>query len=99
MHARNRLHQSALLRQQALLVDNVVDPQPLPPPPTNREVRAGLLETAKDRWNAELEREVRMVQRVDWRQVWGRMEEGVSSAYRMAFEKGREVVPDPPKRS
>lgn len=61
-------------------------------------MRGGLLEAAKDKWNAELEREVRMLQNVDWSHVWGRMEEGVSAVYRRAFEKGREVVPDPPAK-
>ena len=60
-------------------------------------VKAGLLETAKDRWNAQLESEVKKLQRVDWSGVREQMEEGVSSVYRRMFEKGREVVPDPPK--
>jgi len=54
-------------------------------------------ETAKDRWNAELENNVRKLQSTDWDGVRNRMEEGVSSVWRRAFEKGREVVPDPPK--
>lgn len=60
-------------------------------------MRAGVLETAKDRWNAELESNVRKVQNIDWNGVRERMEESVSAVWRKAFEKGREVVPDPPK--
>ena len=97
LHARNRVYQSALLHQQSLILTNLVEPLPPLPPPTSREVRAGILETAKDRWNAELEREVKALQNVDWNNVRERMEEGVSKVYRRAFEKGREVAPDPPK--
>ena len=74
-----------------------MEPLPALPPPTSREVRGGLLEAAKDKWNAELEREVRMLQNVDWSDVRERMEEGTSRVWRRLFEKGREVVPDPPK--
>ncbi|TKA24714.1 hypothetical protein B0A50_05702 [Salinomyces thailandicus] len=97
IHARNRLHQATLLRQQALILHNVVTPQALAPPPVSREVRAGMWETAKDRWNAELEGNVRKLQSTDWSAVGYRLEESVSSAWRRAFEKGREVAPEPPK--
>jgi MICOS complex subunit MIC12 len=69
-----------------------VEPLPPLPPPTSREVRVGLLETAKDKWNAELENNVRKLYNVDWSGVRERMEEGVSAVYRRAFEKGREGV-------
>jgi MICOS complex subunit MIC12 len=97
LHTRNRVHQAALLHQQSLILTNIVEPIPPLPSPTTREVRVGLLETAKDKWNAELESNVRKLQQVDWSAVRERMEEGVSSVYRRAFEKGREVAPDPPK--
>ncbi|KAF2479914.1 hypothetical protein BDY17DRAFT_302912 [Neohortaea acidophila] len=97
LHARNRVHQAALLHQQSLILTNLVDPQPALPPPASREVRVGIWETAKDKWNARLESEVRRLQHMDWNEVRERMEEGVSSVYRRAFEKGREVIPDPPK--
>lgn len=59
-------------------------------------MKAGLWETAKDRWNAQLESEVRKLQQMDWSEVRERMEEGVSRVYRSAFRRGREVVEDPP---
>ncbi|KAK3691591.1 hypothetical protein LTR37_018546 [Vermiconidia calcicola] len=96
IHTRNRIHQSAVLHQQSLILNNVVEPQPPLPPPTDRQVRVGLLETAKDRWNAELEKDVKKLQEMDWGAVRERMEEGVSVIWRRAFERGREVVPDPP---
>lgn len=66
----------------------------LPPAalPIDREVPAGLLETAKDRWNTELESNVRKLQNMDWDAARERMEEGVSSVWRRAFAKGQEGV-------
>ncbi|KAH9839640.1 Component of the MICOS complex [Teratosphaeria destructans] len=90
LHTRTRATQAALLRQQSLLVTNIVEPRPPPPPPTSREVDAGLLATAKDRWNAQLAYEVRRLQATDWSAVWGRVEEGVSGVWAAAFRKGRE---------
>ena len=92
IHARNRLHQSALLHQQAVLLNGIVEPEPTAPEPINREVRIGLVETAKDRWNAELEKNVRMLQTADWSAARLRMEEKVSEMWRRAFQKGREGV-------
>ena len=97
LHTRNRIQQSLLLHQQSLLLTHIVEPQPPLPPPTTREVRAGLWETVKYRWNAELEGNVKKLQGVNWSAVGEQMEEGVSRVWRRAFEKGREVVPDPPK--
>jgi len=80
-----------------VVLNNVVEPLPPPPPPTSREVRAGVLESARDRWNAELERGLKQVYTTDWDAVRNQMEEGVSRVWRRAFEKTREVAPDPPK--
>ena len=97
IHTRNRVYQSALLHQQSLVLTNIVDPLPPIPPPTNRVVQAGTMEHLKDRWNAELEGNVRKLQQVDWAAVGNQMAEGVSSVYRRAFQKAREVAPEPPK--
>ena len=53
---------------------------------------AGLWERSKDRWNKELEENVKKVQGVDWEDVVGRVEEGISVVWRRAFERGREGV-------
>ncbi|KAK5127300.1 hypothetical protein LTR08_004438 [Meristemomyces frigidus] len=93
IHNHNRLRQATLLRQQHLLLNNVVEPQPLLPPPTTREVRdAGLWARSKGRWNTELEANVKKVQAVDWEGVVGSVEEGVSDLWRRAFKGGREGV-------
>ncbi|KAK5724682.1 hypothetical protein LTR15_004729 [Elasticomyces elasticus] len=93
IHARNRVTQSARLHQQSLLLNQIVDgpPQPLPPS-SPREVQAGLFETVKDRWNAELEGNVKKLQSTDWDGVRNQMEEGVSRVWRRAFQKSREGV-------
>lgn len=92
LHTRNRVHQAALLHQQSLLLTNIVEPRPPLPPPTSREVRTGIWESAKDRWNAELEGGVRKLQRTDWGDVRDRMEEGVGRVWRRAFAGAEEGV-------
>jgi len=92
MHQRNRLYQASLLRQQTLVLDNIVDPRPPAPPPTAREVRAGLTERFKDRWNTELEAGVRRLYAVNWNDIRDSAEEGVSSVWRRLFSQTRETV-------
>ncbi|KAK4901745.1 hypothetical protein LTR27_001517 [Elasticomyces elasticus] len=93
IHARNRVAQSARLHQQSLLLNQIVDGPLQPPPPSApREVQAGLLETVKDRWNSELEGNVKKLQSTDWDGVRNQMEEGVSRVWRRAFQKSREGV-------
>ncbi|KAH7026287.1 uncharacterized protein B0I36DRAFT_352173 [Microdochium trichocladiopsis] len=79
-HQRNREQQAALLRQQTILLRGAIDPQPPVLPPTRTEVaaieRANFVESAKDRWNAEIEGAVRWAQTKDWDEV----REGVETA-------------------
>ncbi|KAI5923156.1 hypothetical protein F4810DRAFT_670585 [Camillea tinctor] len=79
-HQRNREHQAAVLRQQTRLISGIMDPLPPVLPPTRAELaaaeRANLVETAKDRWNSEVESAVRWVQTKDWEEV----REGVETA-------------------
>jgi len=90
LHARNREHQASLLHQQAFILNQLVEPQPPAPPPIPREVQAGVWETAKDRWNKELEDNVRKLYQIDWDRVRENTEEGVSALWRRAFERGRQ---------
>lgn len=92
LHQRNRIYQSSLLRQQSFLIDNTIAPKDLPPPPPSREVQAGLLETAKDKWNAELERNVRKLQTYDWAALWENVENSAGRLFQRAGEKGAEAV-------
>ncbi|WPH00930.1 Hypothetical protein R9X50_00376400 [Acrodontium crateriforme] len=98
LHTRNRLYQSALLTQQSLVLENVVDPLPTPHAPVNRQIRLGAWETAKDRWNQELESNVKKLQNTDWSAVGERVEESISSVWRRAFQGTRDVIPDAPKK-
>ncbi|KAF2491148.1 hypothetical protein BU16DRAFT_493955 [Lophium mytilinum] len=91
LHTRNRLTQSALLRQQTSVLSNILDPQPPAPEPTTRIARAGLIETAKDRWNGELEREVRLVYNTDWRKVREGVEDRLAGLIGKLRAKGEEV--------
>lgn len=77
LHQQNRARQATLLRQQRLVLSNIVDPQPPAPEPRARQVPIGLSEMAKDRWNREVEGAVRWVEEVDWRRVREKMEERV----------------------
>ncbi len=93
IHARNRIAQSAHLHQQSIILNQLVDGPPLPlPAPAPRVVQAGVWETAKDRWNAELEGNVKKLQSTDWNGVRDQIEEVVSRTWRRAFQKGREGV-------
>jgi altered-inheritance-of-mitochondria protein 5 len=61
---------------------SLLEPAPLLPPQSRaelaREERGTLVETAKDRWNEEVENAVRWVQRTDWDEVRERLEGAVS---------------------
>ncbi|KAJ9619640.1 hypothetical protein H2203_008421 [Taxawa tesnikishii (nom. ined.)] len=91
LHQRNRLYQSSLLRQQAQVLTSLSDPHPQPLTPERRAPREGLAERVKDRWNAELELNVRKLQSLDWDRVREDLERGVSGLWARAFRgRGRE---------
>ncbi|KAI5360014.1 Putative MICOS complex subunit Mic12 protein [Septoria linicola] len=92
LHARNRAHQAAHLRQQASLIENIYAPAPPAPPQPDRRIQAGIWETAKDKWNATLEKEVRQVQNVDWQSWTQRAEESVGNLVSRAFDRGKEAA-------
>ncbi|KAF2431893.1 hypothetical protein EJ08DRAFT_678062 [Tothia fuscella] len=91
MHAQKRAHQSALLRQQSLILENIIRPLPAAPPTTAREARVGVVESAKDRWNGEIERLVRRAQSTDWRLVGERLERGVEVLVGKLGDLGGEI--------
>ncbi|KAM0335839.1 hypothetical protein ACHAQA_000889 [Verticillium albo-atrum] len=88
-HQRTREHQSQLLRSQARVLDSFLEPVVPSPPPTRHEIeaarRANLVDTAKDRWNAEVEGAVAYLQRTDWDDVRVGLEDAASRAWRTAF--------------
>jgi altered-inheritance-of-mitochondria protein 5 len=92
LHTRNRVHQADLLRQQARLISNLYAPDPPLPSHPDRRIQAGIWETAKDKWNAALEREVRTVQNVDWTRVSESLEQSVGNLFTRVWERGRDGV-------
>ncbi|TAQ90199.1 hypothetical protein B7494_g1466 [Chlorociboria aeruginascens] len=95
-HERNRQAQALALRSQSRVLQSLIDPTPLPPPPTRaeiaREERSTLVETAKDRWNEEIENAVRWVQRKDWGEVREGMEDAVARLLASGLQKSREGI-------
>ncbi|KAF2185634.1 hypothetical protein K469DRAFT_738933 [Zopfia rhizophila CBS 207.26] len=88
LHTSNRLTQRTLLRQQTSVLTNIVSPQPVAPEPVAREVDAGLVEMAKDRWNREVEGVVRRVHGTDWRRVREQWEDRVGNVISKLREEG-----------
>lgn len=84
-HRQQRLRQSLALRQQSLVLTNVVDPLPPQPPPTAREERISIAETAKDIWNARIERAVSSVENANWSEVWLSAEDKVAAVWAKVF--------------
>ncbi|KAF2759561.1 hypothetical protein EJ05DRAFT_509299 [Pseudovirgaria hyperparasitica] len=78
LHTQTRARQRELLRQQRLVLYNIVDPQPEIELPTRREVQVGVVEQAKDGWNRELEKAVRWAQEKDWALLRQGLEEDVA---------------------
>jgi len=95
-HERNRKAQAEALRSQSRVLNSLLDPTPLPPPQTRaeltREERSTLVETAKDRWNDEVENAVRWVQRTDWNDVREGMEGAVARLLGGGLQKSREGI-------
>lgn len=82
VHRQNRTYQSTLLRQQARLLNNKIDPpEPEYEPPAYRMEQAGLEEQLKDRWNREVENLVRKAQTTDWEAERIKWENRISSAF------------------
>jgi altered-inheritance-of-mitochondria protein 5 len=92
LHAQNRARQSELLSQQSRIIHGIITPQPPAPPKHERHVQAGLLETAKDKWNKELEENVRRLQSYDWTGAFERVEENVGGAIKRAFDGTKDAA-------
>ena len=100
-HERNRQAQAHALRAQSRVLNGLLDPTPLPPLQSRaelaREERSTLVETAKDRWNEEVEHAVRWVQRTDWNEVREGMEGAVARLLGSGLEKSREGIEEAEK--
>lgn len=82
IHSHNRIQQAGLLQQQALILNNIVNPLPPTPPVTSRTLQGGLWDTAKNRWNHELENNVRKLYNTDWAAVRDKIETGAGRLWR-----------------
>lgn len=95
-HERNRQSQALALRSQSRVLQSLIEPNPLPPPQTRaelaREERSSLIETAKDRWNDEIENAVRWVQKTDWEDVREGVEGAVSRLLSGGLQKSRDGI-------
>ncbi|KAK0109063.1 hypothetical protein ONS96_002892 [Cadophora gregata f. sp. sojae] len=100
-HERNRRAQSETLRSHAFMLDRLLHPTPLPSPQSRaefaREERSTLVETAKDRWNAEVENAVRWVQRTDWNDMRESIEGSAARLLGGGLQKSRDVVEEAEK--
>lgn len=88
IHQRNRLHQSLSLRQSSHTLKQVYDPERTYTPPSLRVHTAGVGDTAKDRWNTEVEKAVRRLQTTDWREVGQEVEGAVGRVWERMRKSG-----------
>ena len=97
-HERNRRAQAQALRSQSRVLNSLFEPEALPPPQSRaelaREERSTLVETAKDRWNEEIENAVRLIQKTDWNDVREGIEGAVSRLLGSSLQKSREGIND-----
>ncbi|KAF2461534.1 hypothetical protein BDY21DRAFT_89447 [Lineolata rhizophorae] len=99
LHRNNRVSQALALRQSSQTLNDIVEPPPaLPPPPSARVARPSLVETAKDKWNAEVETLVRKVYDTDWNQVREQAEDNVGAVWRKIKDLGKETKEEGEKR-
>ncbi|RFU29905.1 hypothetical protein B7463_g6423, partial [Scytalidium lignicola] len=81
-HERNRQNQALALRAQSRVLQGLVNPAPLLPPPSRAELarqeQHSLIETAKEGWNKEIENAVRWIQTTDWNEVRDGMEASIA---------------------
>ncbi|KAF9882369.1 hypothetical protein CkaCkLH20_00405 [Colletotrichum karsti] len=84
------------MRSQSHVLDTLLEPQVRIPPPLTRSEQAvkdreNLLETAKDRWNREVENAVRWAQRTDWGEVREGLESSAARLWGGAIDKTAEA--------
>lgn len=84
------------------MLNSIVSPIPEPPPQSRaelaREERTNLIETAKDRWNDEVESAVRWVQHADWEGVRNGMEGAVARLLGGGLQASREGIEEAEKK-
>lgn len=91
-HQRSRQQQGDILRANARVLNSLSlspDAKPVVIPPSREAAaalrRANFVETAKDRWNAEIEGAVRAAQHTDWDEVRESLEARLGRLWARAF--------------
>ncbi|KAH6690532.1 hypothetical protein F5X68DRAFT_259949 [Plectosphaerella plurivora] len=88
-HQRNREQQGQLLRSQNRVLNSLLEPVVVVPPPSRLEREAALhdnlIDNAKERWNAEVSNAVHWIQHTNWTEVREGLENTTSRAWRSAF--------------
>lgn len=101
-HERNRTSQAGHLRAQTRVLNSIVSPIPEPPLQSRaelaREERSNLTETAKDRWNDEVEGAVRWLQHADWEGVRNGMEGAIARLLGGGLQRSREGIEEAEKK-
>ncbi|KAF6839089.1 hypothetical protein CPLU01_02103 [Colletotrichum plurivorum] len=97
-HQRNREAQSHNLRSQRHVLSTLLEPQIRIPPPLTRSEQAvrdreNLVESAKDRWNHEVENAVRWAQSADWAGVREALEGSAARLWGGTVDKTVEAAP------
>jgi len=90
IHRSNRTYQTTLVSQQNKILTNLIDPQLPPPRDRMKEVQAGVVEMAKDKWNNEIEGLLRRTYKTDWNAVRAKWEDRALAA----VEKMRSGIKD-----
>lgn len=102
-HERNRQAQAQALRSQSRVLQSLYEPEPIALPRSRadlaREERSTFAETAKDRWNEEIENAVRWVQRKDWGQVREGLEGSVARLLGGGLQKSRDGIDEAEKQA
>lgn len=95
-HERNRNSQALYLRSQSHLLTSIHDTEPQNLPPSRAELsrasRETFVETAKDRWNEEIENAVHRVQTTDWSSVREGVEGTIARLLSKGLEQSREGI-------
>ncbi|KAK2625203.1 hypothetical protein QTJ16_005572 [Diplocarpon rosae] len=102
-HERNRRLQGQELRSQTLVLERLLNPEPLPPPQSRaelaREERTTLVEAAKDRWNAEVQNAVHWVQRTDFNNVREGLEGATARLLGRGLQRSRDGIEEVEKQA
>jgi len=95
-HERNRQAQAINLRLATRTLNSIFEPPLEPLGPTRAELlraeRSTLLDTAKDRWNSEIERAVRSLQNANWEDIREKRDQAIAKVLGNSLEGARHGI-------